>query len=248
MPINPDYYGDPSYLMEDAGWIPAEWQRRVLRSTHKRTAICCARQMGKSLVVACKAVHRAITRPRQNIYLSSRSQDQADELFAKIKDVYDRIGRPVRIVRELVSEIQLGNRSRVVAFPCSPDTVRGYADCSLLILDEVSRIPGAMISALMPMVLASNGDILMLSSPCGCTGYFYDEWSNPHAKWERIRATADECPHFDKEMLTEIRRQLGPTMARQELDAEFLRDSQSVFSVDSIDCAFQSNVPAIHDF
>jgi hypothetical protein len=247
MPLHPEYLADPALLMQDAGWTPAPWQAHVLRSTHPRIAICCGRQMGKSLTTACKAIHRALTRSRTNIYLASRSQDQADELFAKIIDVYDRIGRPLRVIRQLVSEIWLSNRSRIVAFPNNPDTVRGYSDAGLLILDEASRISGAMIAAMMPMMMASKGNMIILSTPCGQTGYFYDTWSSS-ADWDRVSATAYECPHFDQSIVAQVARDLGPMMARQELGAEFLLSSESVFSSESIYAAFLSNVAGIRDF
>src|SRR5262249_5503849 len=104
---------DPVILMRDAGYEPDDWQARVLRSTSDRIMLLCARQMGKSLTTAAKSVHRALFFPGSLILLISRSQDQSDELFMRVRKIHDALGRPVGIARELVSEIVLKNGSRI---------------------------------------------------------------------------------------------------------------------------------------
>jgi hypothetical protein len=207
--------------------------------------LLCARQLGKSLTTACRAVHRSLFVPGSLVLLISRSQDQSDELFAKVLKVYDALGRPVPARRELTSEIILKNGSRIVALPNNPDTVRGYSDVDLLIIDEASRVPHAVIVATRPMILASHGDVILLSTPAGQSNYFYECWIDPHGNWEKIVARADDCPRFDKAELAQARHDLGPTMAAQEFDCEFLRCDHQMFSQEYIDSAFVSDLPAI---
>jgi hypothetical protein len=183
--------------------------------------------------------------PESVVILISRSQDQSDELFGKVMKLYDNLGRPVSAKRELVSEIVLTNDSRIVALPNNPETVRGYSDVSLLIIDEASRVPQSVMVATMPMIMASQGDVMMLSTPAGRSNYSYEQWLDPDGNWEKIMAKAAECPRFDPEMLSQLRHDMGPTMAAQEFDCEFLRDDQQVFSQESIDAAFASDLPAI---
>jgi hypothetical protein len=159
--------------------------------------------------------------------------------------IYDNLGRPVPPARELASEIVLKNKSRIIALPNNPETVRGYSDVNLLIVDEASRIPHSIIIATQPMILASKGDIIMLSTPAGQGNFFYEQWSDSHSPWERIIARAADCPRFDPEMLAQMRRDFGPAMAAQEFDCEFLRDDQQVFSTDSIDVMFDTDEEAI---
>ena len=239
---------DASLVMSDCGYDPDPWQSQVLRSTSKRLAILCGRQMGKSLTTACKAIHRALYFPSSLVLLISRSQDQSDELYRKVINAYNALDRPLQAVREMASEIELENSSRIVALPNNPDTIRGYSDCSLLVIDEASRVPDAVIVATMPMLMASSGDVVILSTPCGRTGYFYEQFTDPHGKWEKVVAKASDCPRFDPEMLADVARDLGPIMARQELFCEFVSDGQSVFGADSIDKAFESTMTCIPDF
>ncbi len=238
----------PPVLMADAGYDPDPWQVEVLECKAPRIAILCGRQMGKSLVTACKAVHRALYTDEALVLLISRSQDQSDELFRKIVHVYNALDRPVRATRELVSEIEFANDSRIVALPNNPDTVRGYSGCSLLVIDEASRVPDAVLIATMPMIMASSGDIMILSTPCGRQGFFYQQWTDPVGKWAKFLAKASECPRFDPEVLAEVARELGPLMASQELSCEFVQSGDQVFSAASIDAAFASDLPAIRGF
>jgi hypothetical protein len=239
---------DPVLLMRDFGMEPDPWQRDVLRSNASRLAILCARQMGKSVTTACKATHRALYRDESLVLLLSRSQDQSDELHRKLMHVYDKLDRPVRAVRELASEIELENGSRIVALPNNPDTVRGYSGCSLLIIDEASRVPDSILVATLPMIMASSGDVILLSTPCGQSGFFYSQWTDPHGRWEKIMAKASECPRFDPVVLAEVRRELGPLMAQQELECHFIQSGEQIFSSSSIDAAFDSDIPAIAGF
>jgi hypothetical protein len=234
--------------MRDIGLEADPWQAQVLRSTSDRIAILAPRQVGKSAVVACLALHTALYRDGSLIVIASRSEDQSVELFRKMVEAYDRLDQPVRAIRRLVSEIELDNGSRILALPNNPETVRCYSSVALLILDEASRVPDALIVSVFPMITASRGRLVVLSTPAGRQGFFYQEWSNPYARWERISARADMCPRFDPAFLAELRSQIGETAYRQEMECEFLRSDGQVFSLEVVDDAFDSDLPAIHDF
>jgi hypothetical protein len=159
--------------------------------------------------------------------------------------IHNALGRPGGIARELVSEIRLENDSRIIALPNNHETIRGYSDCALLVLDEASRIPHSIIIATQPMILASRGDIIMLSTPAGQGNYFHECWADPNGNWTKIVARASDCPRFDPMQLAQMRRDFGPAMSAQEFDCEFLRDDQQVFATDSIDVMFDTDEEAI---
>src|SRR5262249_6117583 len=155
---------------------------------------------------------------------------------------------PVHITRRLVSEVQFSNGSRILALPNNPDTVRGYSSVSLLVVDEASRVPDALIVSVLPMITASRGRLVLLSTPAGQQGFFYQEFTNPHARWERVVARADQCPRFDRQFLRELRSQIGETAYRQEMECEFLRSDGQVFALELVDDAFDSDLTAIQGF
>lgn len=68
---------DPSRYLETLGNHPYAWQDEALDPTIKRLLLLCARQSGKSSVVAGKVTHRAKYTPRSlNIIISLPSHSR----------------------------------------------------------------------------------------------------------------------------------------------------------------------------
>ena len=82
---------DPAATMRLAGMPPDPWQEGVLRSDARATMLLCSRGAGKSQVVSAKALHAALVRPGCEVMIISRSQDQSDYLFGKIRRMYEAL-------------------------------------------------------------------------------------------------------------------------------------------------------------
>src|SRR6185369_6360406 len=98
--------------------------------------------------------------------------------------------------------------SRIIALPENERTIRGYSGAALLVVDEASRVSDALYASVRPMLAVSRGRLVVLSTPFGKRGFFFEEWSSDRA-WERIRITADQCPRISPEFLEEERLALG---------------------------------------
>jgi hypothetical protein len=70
--------------------------------------------------------------------------------------------------------LRLSNGSSVVCVPSSADTIRGFSAIDLLIEDEASFVDDVVHEAVRPMIAASKGQFMMLSTPNGQRGHFYD--------------------------------------------------------------------------
>jgi hypothetical protein len=62
--------------------------------------------------------------------------------------------------------------------------VRGFSGTSLLIVDEAARVDDELYYAVRPMLAVSGGVLMMLSTPFGKRGVFYEEWTGGEC-WER---------------------------------------------------------------
>src|SRR4051794_19870852 len=115
---------DPSRLMTSAGLDPPEpWQQELLLSQHKRIALLCSRQIGKSTSCAIIALHQAMYRDNISVLLVSPSQSQSDLLFEKVKQVFDRLPeRPVG-ARVIQGRLEFQNGSRIISLPGNEATV-----------------------------------------------------------------------------------------------------------------------------
>jgi hypothetical protein len=242
MPVSPDLELairlDPSLLMEAAGLVPDPWQARALRSTADRMLLLCARQLGKSTVTALIALHQALYHDDSTTLLFAPSLRQSTELFAKVLRAYRDLGRPVESTKELALSLELQNGSRIVTLPGDAGTIRGFSAVSLAIVDEAAQVSDDLIPAIAPMLAVSRGRLLLLSTPFGRRGAFFDAWESADASWERIRAVASECPRIDPGFLVEQRRLLGPRWFAQEYESMFVEADDQVFSGESIAAIF----------
>jgi len=136
--------------------------------------------------------------------------DVSGELFRKVTDLYQALGRPVPTIRprDNLLKLELANGSRVVALPGNEATVRRFSGARLLVIDEASRVPDALYRAVRPMLAVSRGRLVALSTPFGKRGWYHDEWHGS-GNWQRVRITADQCARISPEFLAEERRALG---------------------------------------
>src|SRR5581483_3345809 len=90
----------PTELLIRANMPPDPWQEQVLRSPAERMLLLASRQAGKSSVAAALALHTALTRPRSPVLVLSPSTRQSGELFRKVLNLFNALGRPASVVAE----------------------------------------------------------------------------------------------------------------------------------------------------
>jgi hypothetical protein len=230
---------DPSLMMKALAMEPDPWQERLLRSTSDRILLLCSRQLGKSTATALLGYHSACFHDEALILLVSRSERQSTLLFEKVRQYHSRL-QVVPAAKELALSIKLTNGSEIVALPGDPDTIRGFSNPFLVIIDEASRVPDGVLTAVVPM-LVNGGRLLALSTPRGKTGFFYEKWTAEDAPWERINAKACDCPRISPERLAEQRETLGERGYACEFENEFLEDTDQVFTESSIEAIFDDD-------
>jgi hypothetical protein len=226
---------------EELGVIPDPWQRDFLRSSSDRVLLNCSRQSGKSTMSAGIALHRAIYYPGSLVLCLAPTLRQSQELFGKVATFYRDLGRPVPAQGERKLSLELENKSRIVTLPGSEKTIRGFSDAALLLLDEASRVEDELYYAIRPMLAVSGGSLIMLTTPYGRRGTFYEEWISSHG-WERYEVPASQCPRISEEFLEEERSDLPPFIFRQEYECSFEETEDQVFTTDLIDRAVTGEV------
>jgi hypothetical protein len=196
-------------------------QEQVLREMGYRGILNCSRQWGKSTVAAAKAVHRAYTRAGSLVLVASPSKRQSSEFVRKAAGMVLRLGiKPVGD-GDNAKSLLFPNGSRIVGLPGREATTRGYSNVSLLLFDEASRVEDGLYRALLPSLAVGDGDLWLMSTPCGKRGFFYDEWAHGGDEWMRVSVPATECPRITKRFLEGQRRRMG-TMFGQEYMCEFV--------------------------
>jgi hypothetical protein len=223
------------------GLDPDPWQERLLRSTSPRVLLNCARQSGKSTMSGVIALHRALYFPGSLVLCLAPSERQSKELFAKVAESYRRLRGAPAPASDRKLGMHLPNGSRIEALSGSEKTVRGFSGTSLLIVDEAARVDDELYYAVRPMLAVSGGSLMMLTTPYGKRGVFFEEWTGPH-EWERYEVPAAECLRITPEFLEEERETLPPWVFRQEYECSFEETEDQVFTLDMIKRAVTSDV------
>jgi hypothetical protein len=238
---------DPVLFSNELGIVPDPWQEKVLRWTGNRALMNCSRQSGKSTVASILALHRALFHPGSLILLVSPSLRQSSELFRKVTELISEITGKPKLTEDNKLSCTFENRSRILSLPSSESTVRGFSGANLIIEDEASRVPDDLYRAVRPMLAVSGGKLILMSTPFGKRGHFFQEWSEGQG-WEKIQIKATECPRITPEFLEEERLSLGDWWFKQEYMCEFVEAIDQVFSYDLVMSALSSKAkPLILD-
>jgi hypothetical protein len=230
----------------EAGLEPDPWQRELLRSSSDRVLLKCCRQSGKSTMTGVIALHRALYHPGSLILCLAPALRQSQELFGKVLGFYRDLGRPVSPQGERKLSLELENGSRIVTLPGSEKTIRGFSGTALLILDEAARVADELYFAVRPMLAVSGGALMMLSTPYGKRGVFYDEWTSGHG-WDRYEVPAYQVPRIPSSFLGEERRSMPGWWYRQEYECSFEETEDQIFTHDMISAARDDSI-AEHRF
>ena len=236
------------------------WQAQVME--YKGNCILrTGRQVGKSTVVALKAVDFAIINKGTTTLVIAASQRQASLLFEKIRMEFDNIeGQKLKKIREselfkaldtkkrekeyiracsiyetppTKTMISLKNTSKIYCLPAGKSGVfiRGYT-IDMLIADEAAYIPEAVWTSIKPMLAVSRkksnmGFIILLSTPFGKGGYFYECWTDDDFK--RWHISSEKCNRLDKAFLRKERSKLTKLEYAQEYLGEFIDEFHQLF-------------------
>lgn len=193
--------------------------------------------MASALAIRC-----ALLEAPALILLLSPTLRQSGELFRdKFAKLYSQLGRPVPVTQESALTMTLANGSRVVSLPGRESNIRGYSGVRLLIIDEAARVPDALYFSVRPMLAASRGRLMALSSAYAKLGWFYESWQSQQ-DWERVRVPADQCPRIPADFLEEERRALGPRWYSMEYECEFGEAVDAVFSESDLQAAMDNDL------
>jgi phage FluMu gp28-like protein len=232
---------DPvAFAMDAIGWTPDAWQAEVLRSSARRLALCCCRQSGKSTTAAVLATWRAVFYPGSLVLVVSPSIRQSSEWFRRVQGFLDRLDERPRLVEDNKLSLELGNGSRVVSLPSSEETIRGFSAAALVIEDEAARVLDQTNEAVRAMIAIGGGRLILLSTPNGRRGHFYDivEGAQATEQWLRVRVPWTDCPRLEPAFVEGERRALPQSVFASEWLCEFTDTQDAVFLADDIQSLF----------
>jgi hypothetical protein len=127
-----------------------------------------------------------------------------------------------------------------VSLPGTEKTTRGFSKPALVIIDEASQIDDGLYSTgIRPMMLRSQGQIMLLSTPYGKRGIFYKVWTEG-INWRKFRVPVTDVPSVDQDFIEEEKREKSPEDFAQEYLCEFIDTEDQVFATNLIEAALDN--------
>ena len=208
-----------------------QWQKQIL-DTKGNICVRSGRQVGKSTIVSIKAGDYAVKNRKKTILIISSTERQAYLLFEKVFSyLYDNYPKKIILKgkdRPTKTRIKLFNKSVIYCLPTGPDGhgIRGYT-VDLLIADEAAFIGEDVWTAVTPMVATTQGDVILLSTPHGRSGYYYDCFSRPN--FTSFHISSENCGRIPKEYLDAEKSVMSKVQYAQEYLGEFIDELRQFF-------------------
>jgi hypothetical protein len=189
-----------------------------------------ARQLGISTLTAGYSLWMMTFHPDKNILVIATKQEVAKNLVTKVHaNLPSWLKQPC--VEDNKLSLRYKNGSQIKAVSSGEDSGRSEA-LSLLILDEaafIDKIDGIWAAA--SQTLSTGGQCIALSTPNGVGNWFHRTWMDAEDKlndFNFIRLHWTVHPDREQEWRDEQDTLLGPSLAAQECDCDFITSGQSV--------------------
>ena len=192
-----------------------------------------ARQLGLSTLTAGYSLWMMTFKNDKNILVIATKQDTAKNLVTKVRVMHANL--PSWLKQKCTEDNKLSlrynNGSQIKAVSSGEDSGRSEA-LSLLILDEAAFIDKIEpIWAAASQTLSTGGQCIALSTPNGIGNWFHKTWVGAEEgenDWNFIKLHWNLHPERDDKWRAEQDRLLGPSLAAQECDCDFLTSGQTV--------------------
>ena len=200
---------------------------------HRFNIILKARQLGISTITAGYSLWMMTFHQDKNILVIATKQDTAKNLVTKVRVMHANL--PSWLKQKCVEDNKLSlrykNGSQIKAVSSGEDSGRSEA-LSLLVLDEaafIEKIDGIWAAA--SQTLSTGGQCITLSTPNGVGNWFHRTWMDAEDglnDFNFIRLNWDLHPERNQDWRDEQDKLLGPSLAAQECDCDFITSGQSV--------------------
>jgi len=237
---------DPTYFLGKYGIIQHpvkgkvnfnlyDFQEKALHSfmNSDYNIVLKARQLGLSTLTAGYSLWMMTFQQDKNILVIATKQDTAKNLVTKVRVMHANL--PAWLKQPCVEDNKLSlryrNGSQIKAVASSDESGRSEA-LSLLIIDEAAFIDRIdRIWAASQQTLATGGRALIISTPNGVGNFFHRVWTdaeNGINDFNFIRLHWSLHPDRGEEWRKEQDKLLGPSLAAQECDCDFITSGRSV--------------------
>ena len=243
---------DPAYFMRKYCYIQHPTRGRILFNLypfqdkvlhlfrdHQYIITLKSRQLGLSTLASAYSLWLMIFHKDKNVLALATTQATARNLVSKTIFMYDQLPKWLRLtaVEKNKLSLRLKNGSKIQAKSSNTDAARSEA-VSLLLIDEaafIDNIEETFTAA--QQTLATGGQCLALSTPNGIGNWFHQTFEKAESgenSFLPIKLPWTVHPERDQSWRDQQDSDLGPRMASQECDCDFLASGDTVFEPDDM--------------
>jgi len=237
---------DPVYFMREYCYVqhPVKgkikfdlypFQEKTLSdvATHDYNIILKARQLGISTLSAGYSLWLMNFHSDKNILVIATKQEVAKNLVTKVRVMHKELPNWLKqgCAEDNKLSLRYNNGSQIKAISSTGEAGRSEA-LSLLIIDEAAFIKNIdEIWTAAQSTLSTGGKCIALSTPNGMGNWFHKTWADAEAgtnNFNFIKLHWTVHPSRGKTWRREQNKLLGPDMAAQECDCDFVSSGQTV--------------------
>ena len=243
---------DPAYFMKKYCYIQHPTRGRILFNLYPFQSKVLhlfrdndyiitlkSRQLGISTLAAAYSLWLMCFHKDKNVLALATTQATARNLVSKTMFMYDQLPKWLRLpaLEKNKLSLRLKNGSKITAKSSNADAARSEA-VSLLLIDEaafIDNIEETFTAA--QQTLATGGQCMALSTPNGIGNWFHLTWEKAESgenSFLPIRLPWTVHPERNQEWREQQDADLGPRMAGQECDCDFLASGDTVFEPDDM--------------
>lgn len=219
-----------------------DYQKEFLDADARFKLFVAGRKAGKSTMTAILALHHALMTPEAEVLIVAPTMRQSLILLDKIKGFLensDILGLGMSLATLFVTKmtktmIEFINGSRIFSVPSGIEgrTIRGFTP-TMIIVDEASYVRDEVYGAVIPSGLSTQAQIVLISTPAGKQGYFWEAYSSGRYYVVHARSYDNPLVKNDPIFLEEVKR-MTKDMYKQEVEGEFVEYGRAFFSRDVI--------------
>ena len=193
-----------------------------------------SRQLGISTLASAYSLWLMLFHKDKNVLALATTQATARNLVTKTMFMYDQLPKWLRLtaVEKNKLSLRLKNGSKITAKSSNADAARSEA-VSLLLIDEAAFIDNIDETfAAAQQTLATGGQCMALSTPNGIGNWFHQTWEKAESgenSFIPVKLPWTVHPERDQAWRDQQDADLGPRMAGQECDCDFLASGDTVF-------------------
>ena len=243
---------DPEYFMRKYCYIQHPTRGRILFNLypfqgkvlhlfrdHQYIITLKSRQLGISTLAAGYSLWLMIFHKDKNVLALATTQATARNLVSKTMFMYDQLPKWLKLpaLEKNKLSLRLKNGSKITAKSSNADAARSEA-VSLLLIDEAAFIDNIQETfTAAQQTLATGGQCMALSTPNGIGNWFHQTWEKAESgenSFLPVRLPWTVHPERDQSWRDQQDADLGPRMAGQECDCDFLASGDTVFEPDDM--------------